>query len=80
MQSGARSSYREVKLLESHNDRLQELRKRTGKSRNTLIREALQGFFEKFRIADGNRELESQIMEEPSCEDMESYSQTILRQ
>ena len=79
MQSGEGSRYREVKLLEAHNEKLQELRNRTGKSRNVLIREALEGFFDKYRVADGNKKLQSQITEEPSCEDMESWSQVTLR-
>jgi len=80
MPSNTRSRYREVKLLESHNEKLLELRKRTGKSRNALIREALEALFERYRIAEGNAKLATEEMEEPSCEDMEWYCQNTLRQ
>ena len=80
MSGDNKSQYREVKLLAEHDSGLKKLGKRTGKSRNILIREALDDFFCKYRIADGNKQLSTQQKEEPTCEDMAWHSQTTCQE
>jgi len=64
MTKEAHGGYKTVLLLDKHNELLDQLKRITAKSRNALLREAIEDLLYKYRIAEGNLKLEEARMED----------------